>query len=140
VFSLAACAETKAPISAFLFFFLLGSIFSYGTTIVLFIPGLYCLSKITALRFHKVCLLGIFLGATVFFPLAWVMCKASGPDSGPPDGTHFAFISGSWGDTFTRLFPVGGLITAIAYWLLVNMPSQRNRQPSTRTEVPRSLT
>ena len=140
IFGLLACLGMKNPLGAFLFFFLLGSPFCYGATIFMFLPALFCLSMFTKLRFYKVFLLGTFLGAAVFFPVAWVMYKSSGPDSGPPEGTYFAFLSRSWGDFVTWFFPIGGLITATAYWLLAKKPGCASTQlPGEAALLPRSL-
>ena len=126
LFSLAASWGVKNPAGAFLFFFVLGSVFSYGATVGLWLPGLFCLWLVTTMRFYKVCLLGTFLGFGSFFPLAWVFWKSSGPDSGPPENTYFAYLMGCWDDPVTWFFPIGGLITAIAWWMLSKeRPSQK---------------
>src|SRR5262245_7365673 len=109
--------DTKTPVAAFFLFFALSSVFCYGATIMLFIPALYCLSKLMRLEFFKVSLLGLLLGIGILFPVMWIFYCSSGPDSGPPEGTFFAYIARSLADTVTWLFPLGGLITAIAYWL-----------------------
>jgi hypothetical protein len=111
----------------FCFYFLLGSLLSYTTTIFLFIPALFCLSSLTILRPYKVCLLGTFLGAVIYLPVTWMMYQSSGPDSGPPEGTYFGFLARSMTDPMTCLFPVAGLITAIAYCLL----AKRSLRPQT---------
>src|SRR5262249_54805398 len=139
-FSLLVTVGDKNPVGAFLFFFIFGGIFSYGAATFLFLPALFLLSRFTTLRFYKVCLVGTLLGAAVFFPVTWVMWESSGPDSGPPEAIFFAFFSGSWGEALTWCFPVGGLITAVAYWLLAKEPRRGNVQASEETPLlPRSL-
>src|SRR5262245_58333031 len=119
LFSLAVASDlANQRFAGFLFFFILGSVLSYGATTLLLIPGLFCLSKMTSLRSYKVCFLGLALGMAVFFPVTFACYLSSGPDSGPPQGTYWAFIASSWSETFTWLFPLGGLITATAYWQL----------------------
>jgi hypothetical protein len=105
-------------LSGFLFFFILGSAFSYGMVASMFMPALFVLSRYVTLRFSNVCALGTGLGAFLFLPVAWVMYKSSGPDSGPPEGTYFEFLSRSWGDFTTWFFPIAGLVTAFAYCLI----------------------
>jgi len=128
LFSLAACGEAKNPLGGFLCYFLLGSVFSYGATVALWLPGLFCLWLVSTLRFYKVCLLGIFLGFVSYFPPAWIFWKASGPDSGPPEVNFVFYLVRSLGEWETWFFPVGGLITAIAWWLL------SKQRPLQRTE------
>ena len=118
--------ESKSPVLGFLVIFALGSIFSYGATILLLLPCLYLLSKLTMLKFHLVCLLGAVLGFVVFFPCAWVDFRASGTNSGPPEGPFIEFLARSWGDSITWMFPVGGLVTAAVYWIVVNKTPQRD--------------
>ena len=118
MFSLALSIGVKNPVAAFLIFFVLSSIFCYGVTLVLFVPALFCLSKFTTLQFHKVCVLGTLLGILVFLPMSWMFYISSGPDSGPPEGTFVAYLWRSLSDTFNLAFPLGGLITVMAYWHL----------------------
>jgi hypothetical protein len=122
-------SESKSPILAFLFIFVLGCVLSYGTTIFLLLPSLYLLSKLVVLRWYLVCALGAVLGAVLFFPVAWLSFRSSGPDSGSPEGTFIEFLSRSSGDAFTWLFPVGGLITAMAYWVFVRNTPQKSSGP-----------
>jgi hypothetical protein len=130
LFSLAVATDLATQrVAGFLCFLILGSILSYGTTTLLFVPSLFCFSKLTRLSAYNVCLLGLGLGMAIFFPLTFVGYLSSGPDSGPPQGTYWRFVSHSWSETFTWLFPLGGLITATAYWLLANAPSRTDSQP-----------
>jgi hypothetical protein len=54
----------------------------------------------------------------VFFPIAWMSFKSSGPDSGPPTGTFLEFLWRSRSDITNLLFPIAGLITSLVYWML----------------------
>ena len=55
----------------------------------------------------------------LFVPLTWINWHASGPDSGPPETRFLAYL---WRDAHDPiswvLFPGGGLVTTLAYWLL----------------------
>jgi hypothetical protein len=115
----------KNPVLAFLFLFALSSLFSYGAALGVFLPGLYCFSKLTRLQFYKVSLVGFFLGILVYLPMSWIFYCSSGPDSGPPEGTYLAYLVRSWTDAGTWLFPISGLITAVIYWLLAKDRSPR---------------
>ena len=95
-----------------------GSIVSYATTIVLFLPSLFLLSLWRPMTGFKVCLLGLVLGVAVFVPLTLLEWKSSGPDSGPPDESFLTVFVHSAADPFTALFPLAGLITPGLYWWL----------------------
>lgn len=110
--------SAKNWVWGFGFYFLIGSLLAYATTILLFIPTLLCLSSFTVLRPYKICLLGTFLGAVMYLPVTWMMYQSSGPDSGPPEGSYFGFLARSLGDPITWWFPIAGLITAITYCVL----------------------
>jgi len=137
LFSLAVATDLATQrVAGFLFFLILGSILSYGTTTLLFVPSLFCFSKLTQLSAYKVCLLGLGLGMAIFFPVTFACYLSSGPDSGPPQGAFWRFISQSWSETFTWLFPLGGLITATAYWLLANEPSRTDSDSEASGPLP----
>lgn len=115
------CAtDCNSPLIGFLFFLLPGCIVSYGTTVFIFLPCLYVVSKLMTPRYPVVCMLGTMLGAFAFFPLAWVMFKSSGPDSGPPIGTFVGYLWECRNDAMTWMFPISGLMTAALYWVLGN--------------------
>jgi len=116
----------KSPLLPFLFFFVLSSIVSYGTTLFVFLPCLYFLSKLTSLRYPLVGLLGIVLGVATLLPVDWVCYQTSGCDSGPPQGTFYEYLLRSWCDPVDWIFPVSGLITALVYWFLANRFCQRS--------------
>ena len=116
---LTASMAGKSPFLGFLIFGALGSVISYGATIALLLPSLYALSKVTKPTLIKTCIVGAILGMAIFVPYTWVSWHASGIDSGPPTS---AFLSYLWRDTRDpiswAMFPGGGLMTALAYWLL----------------------
>ena len=120
------------PIFGFLFFLALGSVISHGATALLFLPCLYLLSRICALRWKSVCFLGLLLGVAVFGPIAWIMFRSSGPDSGPPEGTFLQYLWRGRTDVMNWIFPIAGLITALAYWTIrqLTLPRSTNIAPS----------
>ena len=130
LFSLADCGGNKAPVFAFLFSFVIGSIISYGVTVTMWLPCLFCLSLVTALRFYKVVLLGAVLGFAGYIPVVWVMWKSSGPDSGPPTDSYISHLARSLADPFALFFPLAGLITAIAWWFLAKEKSLPKIEPA----------
>ena len=95
-----------------------GCIVSYGTTIFLFLPCLFLLSLWRPMTGFKVCLLGLVLGAAVFVPMTVLDWTSSGPDSGPPTESFFAFFVRWAADPFNAIYPLAGLITAGLYWWL----------------------
>jgi hypothetical protein len=108
----------KGPLIGFVLIAALASIISYPTTIFLLLPSLYVMSKTITLRWYWVGLVGLVLGVFIFFPVTWMEFKSSGPDSGPPQGTFWEFLWRSDSDPMFWLFPVAGMVTAMAYWLL----------------------
>jgi len=110
----------KSLLASFAFLFVLSSMISYGTTIFVFLPCLYLLSKFTTLRYSWGCLLGIVIGVAILLPVDWVCYQTSGMDSGPPQSTFYEYLWRNWWDPVDWVFPVGGLVTALVYWFLVN--------------------
>lgn len=112
---------------AFLLFFVIGSVISYGATFGLLLPALCLLPAarhgLTALQASG---LGLLLGSLLCLPLGWVMWRASGPDSGPPEDGFFAYLMRSIDDPLLLAIPLGGLITALLYQQLA---ARRARKP-----------
>ena len=131
LFSLAELPDLSSQhrVFGFLFVFVVGCFVSYGTTVFLFGPALFLLSRFARLRFYNVCLLGTLLGCFIFFPVTWMMYRSSGPDSGPPVGTYLEFIGRGWADVTTWCFPLGGLVTALTYCLLATWLFRANFAP-----------
>jgi hypothetical protein len=121
--------SSASPVFAFLLFFAIGSFFSYCATVFLFLPCLYLTAKITPLTLRLTCALGTVLGGVAYIPLAWVMFRSSGDNSGPPQGTFGEYLWQQLFEPVAWAFPVGGLVTALVYWFLVNQPPERNHQP-----------
>ena len=121
----------RSPIFSFLFFFVLGSVLSYGITIFLFLPCLFLVSRLTSLTVRLTGLVGTVLGCLVYLPVAWESYLATGVDSGPPQGTFGAYLRqhGFEWDFWALL--LGGLTTALLYGYLVNQRPGRNDQPTT---------
>ena len=125
--ALVATAGAQNPLFAFLFVFILGDIVSYGTTVFLFLPSLYVLSRLTRPTLRLTCVLGAVLGAVVYLPLLWEAWVSSGPDSGPPQDRFIDFALRFSADPIVLIFPLAGLITAAAYWLIANTPARDQR-------------
>jgi hypothetical protein len=118
----------KSPFAGFLFFFALGSVLSYGTTIFLFLPCLFVVSRFTRMTASLTGLLGTLLGLVVYVPVIWTTYKSSGPDSGPPEITFLEYLrQNAFGVDFGVIF-VAGLVTATLYWFLARPSSRRDNQ------------
>jgi hypothetical protein len=122
---LAAALRGDQPVLLFLFLLAAGCIVSYGTTIFLFLPSLFLLSRWRRMTGFSVGLLGLLLGAAVFVPLTWMDWKSSGTDSGPPTESFPEFFVRWAVDPFTAIYPLAGLITAGLYWWLGTWRSRR---------------
>ncbi len=116
----------KHPIYEFLFCFVFGSVFSYGTTLFLFLPCLFLLSRLTPLTARLTCLLGTLLGGLTLLPVDWEMYVTSGVDSGPPQGSFGAYLLRQGFDPIDWAFLLGGLVTAMLYWFLTRQRTLRN--------------
>ena len=115
---------------ASLVLYVIGAVISYAGTLGLLVPSLYCLSKLTPLRFYKVCILGFFLGMWVALPITWIMWKSSGPDSGPPEEAYIVYLCRSWNDPVLWFLPISGLVTAAAHCFLPRWFTRRPCLPS----------
>ena len=114
-----------ARIFSFLFFFVPSVIVSYGTTIFLFLPCLYLASKLAPLTLPLTCILGTLLGMVAYLPLVFLAWRTTGPNSGPRDEPLVEFFARWVVDPLNLIFPVAGLMTAAAYWLLASKRTQR---------------
>lgn len=103
------------PLSGFLFWFAVSCVVSYGATLALLLPALHLAARFAAPGIFASGLLGAALGGAVYLPLVWVMYKASGLDSGPPEGSFIDYLLRDLGDPFTLFFPVAGFVTAALY-------------------------
>jgi len=89
---------------------------SYGTTIFLFLPALFVLSRLRPVTAWMACLLGFALGAAMIVPVTLMAWASSGPDSGPPTENLLTFFVRWAADPFMLFFPAAGLVTAALYW------------------------
>jgi hypothetical protein len=112
-------------VPSILFMTALASIVSYGTTLLLFLPSLFLLSRWQPMTGLKVSLLGLVLGMAMFVLLTLVEWKSSGPDSGPPTENVAVFFLRSMTDPVMAIVPLAGLVTASLYWWLGTWRSQR---------------
>jgi hypothetical protein len=117
----------KSPISGFLILLTIGCALTYAATLFLLVPGLFVFSRVLTLKWHTACLSGFALGALAFLPIAWVSFQSSGPDSGPPVGTYLDYLWRCRGDAFNLIFPVTGMITAAAFWMLGTLRGKKNK-------------
>jgi hypothetical protein len=109
---------TSSPVLSFLVLMLPSCVISYGTTLFLFLPALFLLSRWRPLTALNVCLLGLVLGAAVFVPVTLMEWKSSGPDSGPPTENFLVYFVRWAADPWTVVYPLAGLLTAGLYWWL----------------------
>lgn len=112
-------ALSVARKDAWLLFLLLlapGGILSYATMFFLYLPGLFALSCVHAVRGIHACLLGLVIGSAVFVPMTWLHWLSSGPDSGPPQEAFSIFLLRWAQDPFVMVYPVAGLVTSALYW------------------------
>ena len=93
-------------------------VISYGTTLFLFLPALFLLSRLVAVTRWMACLLGLLIGAAVFVPVTMLAWATSGPDSGPPAENFGVFLVRWATEPFMLFYPLGGLVTAALYWWL----------------------
>lgn len=109
----------------FLFFFGLGSAFSYGVCLFLFLPCLFVLSRFTKLTCLRTVLFGTLLGLALYFPIGWQSYLASGDNSGPPAESFVSYLGRNfWAESW--LFYGSGLITTLVYWFLARpLPAKR---------------
>jgi len=119
LFGLAFAAMTTGggqnPIYGFLFGFIGSGFIIVLSTLFLFLPALYLLTRFTAPNALKVRLLGAAIGLATYLPITRVVYGASGHDSGPPEGTYLEFLVG-WGlNSLLLMLPAAGFITAMIY-------------------------
>ena len=121
-------------VHTFLFFFSIACVFAYGATLCVLLPGLFLASLFLPLTTRLTAAIGIVLGLMVYFPFGWISYCASGDNSGPP-AISFAAYLWQQGPGEAWPFPLGGLITALAYWFLAR--PRKHAGPSTEfTEQP----
>ena len=127
----------RHPIYGFLFFFVIGCVLSYGTTIFLFLPCLFLVSKLTPLTVRLTGLVGTVLGGLVWLHVSWQCYGDSGANCGPPQGTFVDYLRQNGFDWDFWLLLSAGLITALFYWYLANRWSGRNGQSTAGIPVER---
>ena len=102
--------------AGFLMLLAMGCAISYATTIFLFLPALYLLSRWRPVTGWMACALGFVLGAVAYMPptvLVWIASRSDYPNE-----TFWQFFWGWIAEPVTLLFPVAGLVTAALYWWL----------------------
>src|ERR1700759_3063426 len=97
-------AEDAPVVMPFLILLFPACVIAYGTTVCLFLPALFLLSRIRPLSGWTTCLLGFVLGVAVIVPVTGLAWKSSGPDSGPPVESFLTFFV-RWIDPSMLFFP-----------------------------------
>ena len=116
-----ASTESRNPLAGFFFLAIIGSIFSYGITLLGFVPALAILSRFIALSRRAVCALGALIGLAAAVPYMVIEWQASGANSGPPSASFISHLARDLTDPLVwMMFPGGGLITAMAYVVLAS--------------------
>ncbi len=125
LYSLAFVMSTSGGdrLMGFLILFAIGCVISYGATLTMLLPALLVAARLFVLDMPRVCLLGAALGSLAWLPLAWIMHRAGGPDSGPALETFGAYLVAQLADPMTLSFPIAGLVTAALYWVLAGRQS-----------------
>jgi hypothetical protein len=122
--ALVAVAPGKDPLLSFLVWFGLGSIFSLAVSILLLLPALFLMSRFTPLTARATAVVGAVLGGIVFLPVAWQSYLASGDNSGPPQDPFASYLQRQFSGMEWWPFPLGGLVTAVLYWVLARGPAR----------------
>ncbi|MGP8201739.1 MAG: hypothetical protein ACLQU4_19790 [Limisphaerales bacterium] len=116
-------APDKSPVLAILFLSAVGSVVCYGATIFLLLPALFVVSRFRSLTGLVTGLTGTVLGVAAYLPITWQFYLASGDNSGPPEGTYWAYLRHDcFGVAFWACL-VAGLATAMVYWFLATRAS-----------------
>lgn len=116
------------PLSAFVLLFAIGCVVSYGATLALLLPVLILFSlDTTRLTAARAVALGAALGALLYLPLGWILWRASGPDSGPPEDAFTDYLVRSITDPLVLMMPLGGLITTLLYQALAAHRARQER-------------
>lgn len=126
-------APVRGSILSFLFFFVLGSVLSYGITIFFSCPACFWYQNSLIWRFAWRVSSELCLGASCTSPVSWEFYLASGVDSGPPQGTFGDYLRWHGFEWDFWVLLLAGLITALLYWYLVNQWSGRNDQSKARS-------
>jgi hypothetical protein len=118
----------KSPVAGFLILLTIGCAFTYAATFFLLVPGLFVFSRMMTIKWHTACLIGFALGALSFLPIAWLSFQSSGPDSGPAVGTFLDYLWRCRGDVFNLIYPLTGMITAAAFWMLGTLRGKKSKK------------
>lgn len=118
LFSAALSGAGGNLLAGFLFFLVVSAVISYGTTVLLFLPCLWCASGLARLTLARTSALGAALGGAIWLPVARIEWQASGIDSGPPEDPFSVYLWNQLSGWEIWLFIGSGLVTAAVYWLL----------------------
>ena len=123
-------APGRSPILSVLILSVLGSVLSYATVLLLFLPCLFVVSRFLPLTVWLTGLIGTVLGGLVYLPVIWQSYLSSGADSGPPEGTFGEYLRRCGFQWDFWAFILAGLVTSVLYWFIVNQPLRRNGLPA----------
>jgi hypothetical protein len=124
-------APGKNPALAFLVIFSLTSMVSYAATILLLLPCLFLVSRLTPLTAGLTGFLGTALGVMVYMPGVWLAYRSSGENPGPPQGSFGEYLWTQPPGWEMYAFPVAGLVTALLYRFLAKPPLRGTVQDET---------
>ena len=113
-----ASVSSRSPFVAFLVFLLIGGAISYGATLFMLLPSLFVLERFRRPTTPNMAALGAVLGTVVGFGLTFIMHRASGADSGPPDTGYLEWLltDDSW--MFLLFAAACGVVNSLLYHLL----------------------
>ena len=126
-------SESGNPLVMFLFLMIAGCVISYGTTVFLFLPTLYLLSRWRPLTGLNVCLHGPRAGHAGVRAADMDRLEEQRRGFGPPTESFPAFFLRWAADPFNAIYPVAGLMTAGFYWWLVTSRRGGARQAASPT-------
>lgn len=110
-----------AAVTVFVMIATAAIVFSYAVTVLLFLPTLWLLSKITRLTAPIVCLAGTALGVA-----GYGLIRLEGPADGSTPAVRpdpfVAFMPQAWAEQMIWVFPFAGFVTAALFWMLAYGP------------------
>lgn len=105
---------SSKPLAAFAVMLLLGLPVAVTGTAA-FVTCFHLLDRLRPISRVTSAALGPGLAALLYFPILWVNWKSSGPDSGPPTETIWAYAAHDLNDWLVYWLLVSGIATAAVY-------------------------
>ena len=113
----------------FFFDLALSGIVSYGTTIVLFLPSLFALSRRMRVDALRTTALGTLLGGGGTILIGFLVWSTSGANSGPPEHPRLADLLRTLRQPGAYVFVASGLVTSWIYWILATSAGTDGSRP-----------